>query len=212
MTQAPGGRRHGQDRLREDTSGIKGHDGGMAPGPYRKSRRSHSWPYSGRRLIRAGVHERNDAGARPSRVPCRQAFHPGLAKPVFVRDHDVIETWGAACPSPAGRFDLGTRVPRQCQAGLDALFLWPALLRPHVRWPTARARTGSTRYAGTPPGGEPASYMKRPAAFRDQADDALHRQISAKADVLDFDDIPAKCLRGPTTPRVHGTALIPTYR
>jgi hypothetical protein len=35
------------------------------------------------------------------------------------------------------------------------------------------------------------NYIKRLLAFRDQADDALHRQISAKADVLDFDDMPA---------------------
>lgn len=34
-------------------------------------------------------------------------------------------------------------------------------------------------------------YIKRLADFRDQADDALHRQISAVADVLDFDDMPA---------------------
>jgi hypothetical protein len=34
-------------------------------------------------------------------------------------------------------------------------------------------------------------YIKRLVAFRDQADDALHRQISAKHDVLDFDDMPA---------------------
>ena len=35
-------------------------------------------------------------------------------------------------------------------------------------------------------------YMQKLADFRDQADDALHRQISADADVLDFDDIPAR--------------------
>jgi hypothetical protein len=34
-------------------------------------------------------------------------------------------------------------------------------------------------------------YLKRLADFRDQADDALHRQISTRADLLDFDDIPA---------------------
>jgi hypothetical protein len=34
-------------------------------------------------------------------------------------------------------------------------------------------------------------YIKRLADFRDQADDALHRQISSKPDVLDFDDMPA---------------------
>jgi hypothetical protein len=34
-------------------------------------------------------------------------------------------------------------------------------------------------------------YIKRLADFRDQADDALHRQISAKPCVLDFDDMPA---------------------
>jgi hypothetical protein len=34
-------------------------------------------------------------------------------------------------------------------------------------------------------------YMKKLADFRDQADDALHRQISPKPDVLDFDDMPA---------------------
>jgi hypothetical protein len=33
-------------------------------------------------------------------------------------------------------------------------------------------------------------YMKKLADFRDQADDALHRQISQKPDVLDFDDMP----------------------
>lgn len=33
-------------------------------------------------------------------------------------------------------------------------------------------------------------YIKRLAQFRDQADDALHRQISTKACVLDFDDMP----------------------
>jgi hypothetical protein len=32
-------------------------------------------------------------------------------------------------------------------------------------------------------------YMRRLADFRDQADDALHRQISTKPDVLDFDDM-----------------------
>jgi len=34
-------------------------------------------------------------------------------------------------------------------------------------------------------------YLKKLADFRDQADDALHRQISAQADLLDFDDMPA---------------------
>lgn len=34
-------------------------------------------------------------------------------------------------------------------------------------------------------------YMKKLADFRDQADDALHRPISAKADLLSFDDMPA---------------------
>jgi hypothetical protein len=34
-------------------------------------------------------------------------------------------------------------------------------------------------------------YMAKLADFRDQADDALHRQISSKPDVLDFDDMPA---------------------
>lgn len=34
-------------------------------------------------------------------------------------------------------------------------------------------------------------YIKRLADFRDQADDALHRQISTKPDVLDFEDMPA---------------------
>jgi hypothetical protein len=34
------------------------------------------------------------------------------------------------------------------------------------------------------------SYLKKLRDFRDQADDALHRQISAQADLLDFDDMP----------------------
>lgn len=34
-------------------------------------------------------------------------------------------------------------------------------------------------------------YMKRLQEFRNQADDALHRQISSKADLLDFDDMPS---------------------
>ncbi len=34
-------------------------------------------------------------------------------------------------------------------------------------------------------------YLKKLVDFRDQADDALHRQISAQADLLDFDDMPA---------------------
>ena len=34
-------------------------------------------------------------------------------------------------------------------------------------------------------------YIKRLADFRDQADDALHRQISSKSCMLDFDDLPA---------------------
>ncbi|MGH3255110.1 MAG: hypothetical protein ACRDOU_06810 [Streptosporangiaceae bacterium] len=34
-------------------------------------------------------------------------------------------------------------------------------------------------------------YLKKLADFRDQADDALHRQISARADLLDFDDMPS---------------------
>ena len=34
-------------------------------------------------------------------------------------------------------------------------------------------------------------YIKRLANFRDQADDALHRQISPRANLLDFDDMPA---------------------
>lgn len=33
--------------------------------------------------------------------------------------------------------------------------------------------------------------MKKLADFRDQADDALHRQISGKTDLLGFDDMPA---------------------
>ena len=38
-------------------------------------------------------------------------------------------------------------------------------------------------------------YMRKLLDFRDQADDALHRQISVKADVLTFDDMPASvCL------------------
>lgn len=39
-------------------------------------------------------------------------------------------------------------------------------------------------------------YMKKLADFRDQADDALHRQISAKADLLSFDDMPASVCVG----------------
>jgi hypothetical protein len=35
------------------------------------------------------------------------------------------------------------------------------------------------------------NYMKRLLTFRDQADDALHRQISPKPDVLTFEDMPA---------------------
>lgn len=34
-------------------------------------------------------------------------------------------------------------------------------------------------------------YLRKLADFRDQADDALHRQISSQADLLDFDDMPA---------------------
>ena len=34
-------------------------------------------------------------------------------------------------------------------------------------------------------------YMKRLLEFRDQADDALHRQISSKPDLLDLDDMPS---------------------
>lgn len=34
-------------------------------------------------------------------------------------------------------------------------------------------------------------YMKKLADFRDQADDALHRPISVRADLLSFDDMPA---------------------
>jgi hypothetical protein len=34
-------------------------------------------------------------------------------------------------------------------------------------------------------------YLKKLVDFKDQADDALHRQISAQADLLDFDDMPA---------------------
>jgi hypothetical protein len=34
-------------------------------------------------------------------------------------------------------------------------------------------------------------YIKRLADFRDQADDALHRQIGRNADLLDFEDMPA---------------------
>jgi hypothetical protein len=33
--------------------------------------------------------------------------------------------------------------------------------------------------------------MKKLLDFRDQADDALHRQISARPDLLSFDDLPA---------------------
>lgn len=36
------------------------------------------------------------------------------------------------------------------------------------------------------------SYMKRLAQFRDQADDALHRMISSRTDVLEFDDMPPR--------------------
>ncbi len=35
-------------------------------------------------------------------------------------------------------------------------------------------------------------YMRKLLDFRNQADDALHRQISVKADVLAFDDMPAR--------------------
>lgn len=35
------------------------------------------------------------------------------------------------------------------------------------------------------------NYIKRLDAFKDQGDDALHRQISTKPDLLDFDDMPA---------------------
>jgi len=37
-------------------------------------------------------------------------------------------------------------------------------------------------------------YMKRLLDFKNQADDALHRQISSKADMLDFDDMPSSVL------------------
>ena len=36
------------------------------------------------------------------------------------------------------------------------------------------------------------SYMRRLREFRDQADDALHRQISVKPDMLSMDDMPSR--------------------
>jgi hypothetical protein len=34
--------------------------------------------------------------------------------------------------------------------------------------------------------------MRRLREFRDQADDALHRQISVKSDMLNMDDMPSR--------------------
>jgi hypothetical protein len=36
------------------------------------------------------------------------------------------------------------------------------------------------------------SYMRRLRGFRDQADDALYRQISVKPDMLSMDDMPSR--------------------
>lgn len=71
----------------------------------------------------------------------RRPFVLGLAEAVSSRDHDVMETQVNQLAYPQqGHFDLGTGYHGDIWLDLDALFLRPALLRPHVRWLTGRLR------------------------------------------------------------------------
>jgi orotate phosphoribosyltransferase len=58
-----------------------------------------------------------------------------LADALPSRDHDLVDTPVTQLALPQrGHFDLGTGYHGDVWLDLDALFLRPALLRPHVRW------------------------------------------------------------------------------
>ena len=58
-----------------------------------------------------------------------------LAGAVLHRDHGVVDSGVTGLAHPRrGHFDLGTGYHGDVWLDLDALFLRPALLRPHVRW------------------------------------------------------------------------------
>lgn len=64
-----------------------------------------------------------------------------IAEAASSRDHDVMEAPVNRLAHPRqGHFDLGTGYHGDVWLDLDALFLRPALLRPHVRWLADRLR------------------------------------------------------------------------
>jgi orotate phosphoribosyltransferase len=69
------------------------------------------------------------------------AISAGLAEAAPSRDHDGVETQVSRLARPRqGHFDLGTGYHGDVWLDLDALFLRPALLRPHIRWLADRLR------------------------------------------------------------------------
>lgn len=88
-------------------------------------------------VIGASVHEHDGTGAR-SLGNGSDVSWP-LAGAGSPHDHDVVESQVIELARPRrGHFDLGTGYHGDVWLDLDALFLRPSLLRPHVRWLAAR--------------------------------------------------------------------------
>jgi orotate phosphoribosyltransferase len=76
-------------------------------------------------------------------MPCRT---PGVLREAYRRaDHGLVDCEVARLARPRrGHFDLGTGFHGDIWLDLDALFLRPALLRPHIRWLAGRLREHRT--------------------------------------------------------------------
>jgi orotate phosphoribosyltransferase len=113
-------------------------------------------------MIEADIHKSDDTRrsrekvrsavtARPMRSTCPPGARPGVPQERAARpggevgwlfagagspgDYDVVEAEVIRLAHPRrGHFDLGTGYHGDVWLDLDALFLRPAMLRPHVRW------------------------------------------------------------------------------
>ena len=94
----------------------------------------------GRTQTRADVLEVMKSTPQQGLCPCgaisaEPAGPSQVAEAMPLRDHDMVGSGVIALARPRqGHFDLGTGFHGDVWLDLDALFLRPSLLRPHVRW------------------------------------------------------------------------------
>jgi orotate phosphoribosyltransferase len=91
--------------------------------------------------VRASPQLRDVQGLVPAAIGSRGNIRSRLAAAGVHRDHGVVDSGVTDLAHPQrGHFDLGTGYHGDVWLDLDALFLRPALLRPHVRWLADRLR------------------------------------------------------------------------